>query len=68
LGEHPIGKTLFSVLRQHGHHGLRKNRPKVELGSDSVNRRAGKLTPCIDRPLVRMQAWKCGQQRRVNID
>ena len=58
--EHPVGKTLFSVLLQQGHHGLRKNRPEVELSSHSVDCRSRKLTSCINRPLVRMQARKCG--------
>ena len=56
------------VTGQHRYDGLRQDRTMVQFGSHLMHRRTGEFAACVQRPLMRMQPWKCRQQRRMDID
>lgn len=62
LREHPRGQCVCRVLGQYRHHRLVKNRPDIQLCSDTVHGATGKLATRVNRALVRVQAGEGGQQ------
>ena len=68
LREHAGGQRLGRIVRQYWHHGLIEDGADIQLCSHFMHGAAGELAPCINGPLVRMQAGKCWQQRRMDIE
>src|SRR5438105_12120470 len=68
LRQHARGQAFGRVAGQYRNDGLFEDRAVVELGGHLVHGGARDLAAGVDRALVRVQAGKRGQQRRVDID
>ena len=61
-------ERISGVSVQNRHDRLRQDRAVVQFGGDFMHCRSGKLTACLYRPLMGMQAGKRGQQRGMDVE
>ena len=62
------GKGRRVVSRAHRNRRLHDNRPLVHLRAHEMDRATGEFDAGVDRPLVRVETGKRGQQRRMDVD
>jgi len=67
-GQHALGQQLRGVPRQDRHAALGDDGTVVQYRGDEMHRAAMHAHTGCQRLRMRVQAGKCGQQRRMDVD
>lgn len=67
LLQNSLGERVFVVFGQHGNRALRDDYAMIEVFIDEMNGAAADLNTVFERLPLRVETWKCRQQRRMNV-
>src|ERR1019366_1935516 len=68
LDEDARGKRFIRIVIAYGHHGLRQNRPGIEILIHQMHGAAAELHAVFERLPLRLKARERRQQRWVNVE
>ena len=66
--QYPFGQACLGIAGQHRHGRLRQDRAFIHRLGDQMHRAAVQLNTCGERARVGVQAWKGGQQARMDVE